>query len=329
MILITGGAGYVGSHFVRVYALENPENRAVVLDNLCRGHRDAVYQDERIKFVRADLGDRQAISEILTTYPIDSVVHFAASAYVGESQIDPFKYLRNNVVESLTFFEVLEAHGVRKLVFSSTCATYGDPEYSPMDEKHPQHPKNVYGMTKLMTEQALRSLADTAGWASVSLRYFNAAGASPDGQFGESHEPETHLIPNILKVAVGREKSLTINGNDYETPDGTCVRDYVHVDDLADAHLKALSLLKNESKAQALACNLGTANGASILEVLANCEEVTKRSIAYSFAPRRSGDPAKLVANARLAESLLGWRPAYDLKQIIETAWNWEQHRRY
>jgi UDP-glucose 4-epimerase len=329
MILVTGGAGYVGSHFVRAYAEQDATNRAVVVDNLSRGHRESLDYSKQILFEQASIGDGEKISRILKEHQIEAVVHFAAKAYVGESQDNPFQYFQNNVNESLSFFSVLEAHGVRKIVFSSTCAIYGDPVYLPLDEEHQQKPRNVYGTTKLMIEMALKSLVDSKGWSSVSLRYFNAAGANPDGKLGESHEPETHLIPNILRVAAGKTPVLLINGNDYDTRDGTCLRDYIHVDDLAVAHIKALELLRGQSDGAAHFLNLGTSTGATILEALELCKAVTGRPIASKVGPRRPGDPAALVANSLKAEALLGWRPRYGLKETIETAWNWERQRRY
>jgi len=329
MILITGGAGYVGSHFVRLYAKQPGVAPAVIVDDLTRGHAQALDYGERVIFEKARIGDLKSMEVILKRYPIEAVVHFAASAYVGESQSEPFRYFQNNVNESLNFFSCLESHGIKKIVFSSTCATYGNPLYLPLDEDHEQRPTNVYGTTKLMIELALRALSDSKGWASVSLRYFNAAGASVDGEIGESHNAETHLIPNVLKVATGEKPVVLINGNDYETRDGTCVRDYIHVDDLARAHLKALDLLQGPAEALSVACNLGTSTGATILEVIKLCEEVTGRPIATKVGPRRIGDPPSLVANSAKAARLLGWQPKYGLKETIETAWNWERERRY
>jgi len=329
MILITGGAGYVGSHFVRVYANQNKKDRAVVVDNLARGHRESLDYGDQILFEQASIADEEAIDRLLKKYPVEAVVHFAASAYVGESQAEPFHYFRNNVSASLSFFSVLEKHGVRKVVFSSSCATYGDPVYLPLDEEHQQKPTNVYGTTKLMIEMALTALAESKGWSSVSLRYFNAAGARPDGSIGESHDPETHLIPNILRAARGAAPVVLINGNDYETRDGTCVRDYVHVDDLAAAHLKALDLLRTQKESATHFFNLGTSTGVTILEMVELCKTVTGCPISAKIGPRRPGDPASLVANSSKAEAALGWRPQYSLTETIETAWNWERQRRY
>jgi UDP-glucose 4-epimerase len=329
MILVTGGAGYVGSHFVRYFSERDRETGIVVIDDLTRGHRESVAENANIFFEESQIGDSARIDRILAKYPIEAVVHFAASAYVGESQLQPFHYFQNNVAQSLRFFECLEKRKIRKVVFSSTCATYGNPLYQLIDEDHPQKPTNIYGTTKLMMEEALRSLSNSCGWSTVFLRYFNAAGASMDGSIGESHDPETHLIPNILSAAAGLEETILINGTDYETPDGTCVRDYVHVDDLARAHISALSLLEKQAQPGCTAVNLGTAVGATILEVIDLCEQVTKRSIAKKFGPRRPGDPPALVANAAKAKTLLGWQPDISLRDTIESAWKWQEKRRY
>jgi UDP-glucose-4-epimerase GalE len=329
MILVTGGAGYVGSHFVRYFSERNKEAGIVVIDDLRRGHKESLPTKTNIFFEECPIGDSDRIDRILAKYPIEAVVHFAASAYVGESQLEPFRYFQNNVMQSLSLFECLEKRKIRKLVFSSTCATYGNPLYLPIDEEHSQKPTNVYGTTKLMIEEALKSLVDSSGWSSVFLRYFNAAGASLDGSIGESHDPETHLIPNILSAAAGLEETILINGTDFETRDGTCVRDYVHVDDLARAHVNALSLLEKQAQPGVTAINLGSAIGATILEVIELCEQVTKRSIAKKFGPRRPGDPPALVANATKAKTLLGWQPDISLRDTIESAWRWQEKRTY
>lgn len=329
MILVTGGAGYVGSHFVRALLSENQEERIVVIDNLSKGHRPALPQSDRLSLVVCDIGDSEAISAVMAKHPIDVVVHFAAKADVGESQKDPFGFLQNNVNKSLSLFECMEKHAIRKIVFSSSCAVYGEPRYLPLDEKHEQRPANVYGVSKMAIEHILRSFTGSLGWSSISLRYFNAAGASEDGQCGESHDPEHHLIPNLLKTALGKLEMATIHGNDYQTKDGTCVRDYVHVIDLARAHSQSLKLLRNTQTPSDFAINLGSTQGSSVAEVVDTCESVTQRKIPRKYAPRRSGDPPALVANADLAEKLLGWKPNYDLKKIVETAWRWEQERLY
>lgn len=266
MILVTGGAGYVGSHFLRRLLATDTKYNAIVLDNLSEGHEEALRQLPNLLFVCAGTGDQEALNELFKRHPIDTVVHFAANAYVGESQEKPFKYFKNNVIDSLTLFECMEKHGVRKIVFSSTCATYGIPEYNPIDEGHQQKPVNTYGLTKLMVEQILHSLSQTSGWSYVALRYFNAAGADEDGLIGESHDPEPHLIPRILAAAAHNLPAIEIHGDDYPTKDGTCIRDYIHVFDLADAHIQALKLVQ-ENKAS-LAINLGTSIGFSVKEVI-------------------------------------------------------------
>jgi UDP-glucose 4-epimerase len=329
MILITGGAGYIGSHFAQLYARERPQQEALVVDDLSRGHKEALAGLPSIKFEQVDIGDQESLERIFLRYPIDAVVHFAASAYVGESQSDPFQYFSNNVNNSLSFFSSLEKHNIKKIVFSSTCATYGNPLYLPIDEAHPQKPVNVYGTTKLMIELALRALAESSGWSSICLRYFNAAGASADGLIGESHEPEPHLLPNILRAASGKASAVTINGADYDTIDGTCVRDYIHVEDLAWAHLKALDQLSNEGNMGARAFNLGSDTGATILEMVRICEAVTGKSISTEIGPRRPGDPPSLVANSASAKSELGWQPKFTLEETISTAWKWEKQRRF
>jgi UDP-glucose 4-epimerase len=329
MILVTGGAGYVGSHFVRVYLDKDPENRVVVIDNLSRGHRESLPDSDRMSLVVCNIADTQAVSSVFQEFPIEAVVHFAARAYVAESQGDPFGYLQNNVAQTIEFFELMERHAVRKIVFSSSCQVYGEPQYLPVDEKHQLKPTNVYGTTKLVIEESLKSLTDSLGWSSISLRYFNAAGASEDGRYGESHDPETHLIPTFLKVASGALAGATIYGSDHPTADGTCIRDYVHVSDLAEAHCQSLSLLRITDVPRSLACNLGTTNGASILDVLKMCESIAGCIIPVTMAPKRPGDPAAMVANADMARQVLNWSTRFDLRQIVETAWQWHKNPRY
>ena len=326
MILVTGGAGYVGSHFLKQH-LARQGAEVVVVDDLSNGHKEAL-PSERAHFFRCSIGDQEALESIFAQFKIDAVVHFAAFAYVGESQEEPFKYFNNNFVESLRLFEMMERHGVRKLVFSSSCATYGSPQYVPIDEQHQQKPINVYGNTKLMVEQMLQSLAQTKNWSSVALRYFNAAGAASDGSIGESHAPETHLLPLVLQTALGNPPTVSINGDDYDTQDGTCIRDYIHVNDLARAHEQALDLLR-ESDCGAECINLGSEQGASVLEVIGLCREVTGRDVAVRVGPRRIGDPPKLIADAAKARRVLGWQPRSDLRSIVETAWKWEQNRKF
>jgi UDP-glucose-4-epimerase GalE len=328
MILVTGGAGYIGSHFVYRAISRDTTAKIVVIDDLSEGHEKALSEFERVTLIKGDIGDAELLDEIFKKYDIEAVVHFAAHAYVGESHSQPFKYFKNNVTKSLTMFEAMERHHVRKVVFSSSCATYGEPVYSPIDEKHPQKPINTYGMTKLMVEQILGRLAETSGWSYACLRYFNAAGAEPAAHIGESHNPETHLLPRVLKAATGELESIEILGTDYPTRDGTCIRDYIHVNDLADGHIDALSLLKKE-KSVAECINLGTTNGNSVLEIITKCEQISGRRVSVKKSPRRPGDPPELVANAVKAREVLNWQTKCTIDDIIESAWNWEQKKRY
>lgn len=327
MILVTGGAGYVGSHFIRRYLTFNPGSSIVLVDDLCEGHQEAFGDLSNLVFERENVGNYLGMKGLFSKYEIDAVVHFAASAYVGESQENPNKYFRNNVINTLNLFAAMEEANVGKIVFSSTCATYGNPQYLPIDEKHPQNPINIYGLTKLIVEKALAGYASACDWTYVALRYFNASGADDSGLIGESHDPETHLIPLALKAALGQSEFVEIYGNDYDTPDGTAIRDYIHVTDLADGHLKALDLLKSQEGGEVI--NLGTTYGASVQEVINVCEEVTGSRIPQRVVPRRPGDPPRLVANADKAALRLNWKPKYDLKRIVETSWHWEQHRRF
>ena len=322
MILVTGGAGYIGSHTVR--RLLDDGRQVVAADNLIYGHRQAV--DARAVFVHADLADKYSLQRLFATYPIEAVVHFAAFAYVGESMAEPEKYYLNNVAGSLNLLAAMRAAGVGKIVFSSSCATFGEPAYLPIDESHPQNPLNPYGRSKLAVEKILADYHRAYGLKYIALRYFNAAGAAADGNLGESHRPETHLIPLVLQALAGRDKSIKIFGNDYDTQDGTCVRDYVHVEDLAEAH--RLALEKTDVFCGCL--NLGTGVGASVKEIIAAAEEVTGRLCPTEYAPRRPGDPARLTADNKKAAQVLGWRPRHtDIREIIRTAWNWETNRKY
>lgn len=322
MILVTGGAGYIGSHYVQ-YAKERGEE-LIVLDNLVFGHERAV--PEGVSLVQGDMGDRSLLDSLFQNNPIDSVVHFAAYAYVGESVTDPAKYYRNNTVSTLNLLDAMRAHEVRNLVFSSTCATYGNPQYVPMDEKHPQAPINPYGESKFFVEHFLRAYSHAYGLKYVALRYFNASGADPEGRIGESHDPETHLIPLILQTAQGKRDSIKIFGTDYDTPDGTCIRDYIHILDLAQAH--ALALKRLLTGGESAIYNLGTEQGRSVREVIATCERVSGKLVNVVECPRREGDPARLVASAAKAKRELGWKPAFEnLEEIITTAWRWESNR--
>jgi len=325
-ILVTGAAGYIGSHFVKRFIGSRQGAKVVAIDNLTVGHKESLPAHDRIEFLQGDVGDFTLMQSVFKKHKIDAVVHFAANAYVGESQEIPFKYFDNNVIGTINLFKAMSEAGINKVVFSSSCATYGNPNYCPIDEDHEQRPVSVYGTTKYMIEKAIQALA-TTGWSYVSLRYFNAAGADDSGEIGESHDPETHIIPLALQTALGNREVLSVYGDDYETPDGTCVRDYVHVNDLADAHLQALDKLATGQ--QQLAVNLGSATGASVKEVIEMAKQVTGREIKVKYSPRRAGDAVALYADHKRATELLGWKPQYDLKRIIETAWNWESNRKY
>jgi len=316
-VLVVGGAGYIGSHMVKL--LGQLGCVVTTLDDLSSGHRDAVLCGD---FVQGNFGDR-AVLEAVLSRGFDAVMHFASFIQVGESVQHPDKYYRNNVTYTLGLLDAMRAHGVNKFIFSSTAATFGEPQYTPMDEQHPQQPINPYGRTKLMVEQALADYDRAYGFKSVCLRYFNAAGADPEGQLGERHDPETHLIPLVLQAASGRRPSISVFGRDYGTPDGTCIRDYIHIQDLCSAHWLALQSLMNGADSQAY--NLGNGNGFSVQEVIDTAEKVTGRTISIVNGPRRDGDPARLVADSRLAREKLGWQPQYaDLATIIEHAWKWE-----
>lgn len=324
MILVTGGAGYIGSHFV-LYCKEHGE-QPVVLDNLVYGHKEAVPAG--VPLIVGDMGDQQLLDDIFTRYPIDAVVHFAAYAYVGESVTDPAKYYLNNTVAALAVLEAMRRHGVTNFIFSSTCATYGNPVYVPMDENHPQSPINPYGQSKYFVEQILRAYSLAYNFKFTALRYFNAAGGDPEGRIGESHDPETHLIPIALQVAQGKRSHISVFGTDYDTPDGTCIRDYIHILDLAQAHQLALERLRAGGESEIF--NLGSEQGYSVNEVLEICEKVSGRPIKRVNEPRRAGDPPRLVASAGKARSVLGWAPTFQsLGAIIETAWKWEEKRHY
>ncbi len=318
-ILVTGGAGYIGGHACK--ALSEAGFTPVVFDNLVYGHRKAVQWGP---LVVGDLLDSPAIAQVLQEYQPLAVMHFAAYAYVGESVSDPEKYYRNNVVGSLNLFEATRTAGIDKIIFSSTCATYGLPIAGLITESHPQNPINPYGRSKLMVEQILRDFDPAYQLRSICLRYFNAAGADIAGDIGESHDPETHLIPLVLDAAAGIKPSINVYGNDYDTPDGSCIRDYVHVSDLADAHVLALQALLNGAKSNAY--NLGNGRGYSVNEVVAAAKSVTGKAIPVSYGARRAGDPASLVGDATLIKAALGWTPKYsELADIIASAWRWHQ----
>ncbi|MEN9228583.1 MAG: UDP-glucose 4-epimerase GalE [Gloeomargarita sp. HHBFW_bins_205] len=320
-VLVTGGAGYIGSHTCK--ALAQAGYQPVVLDNFSTGHPWAVRWGP---WVRADLADRDKLLEVLHQYDIQAVMHFAANAYVGESMAQPAKYYRNNLVHTLNLLEAMVAVGVRTIVFSSTCATYGIPQWLPLTEDHPQQPVNPYGETKRAIEQALHWFSQAYGLRYAALRYFNAAGADPEGELGECHDPETHLIPRLLLSLLGGEP-VTIFGTDYPTPDGTPVRDYIHVTDLAAAHVQALDYIQTHDTN--LILNLGTGRGYSVRQVIETVEQVTGQKLAMQAGPRRPGDPPILVADVTRAQRVLGWQPRYsDLPTIIATAWRWHQQHR-
>lgn len=327
MILVTGAAGYIGSHFVRGYLSASPHHQLLAVDDLSTGHREALPDDRRLVFQKLDIGDLEAMKGLLKRHSISAVVHFAGSIFVGESEKAPFKYFENNVVKTLRLLEAMSLAGVSKIVFSSSCAVYGNPEFLPLTEEHRFLPVSIYGQTKLQAEEFLRSLHRTKGLSFLSLRYFNAAGADDSLEIGESHEPETHLIPNVLRAMNGRLDCLEVYGDDYETRDGTCVRDYVHVNDLAAAHMAALELLEREHCGSGI--NLGTGHGASVREIIELCRQISGRDLKMKVFPRREGDVATLVADYEKASALLGWRPRYELRRIIETAWLWELNRRF
>jgi len=317
-LLVVGGAGYIGSHMVKHLLRRGCD--VVTFDNLSTGHRDAVLGGE---FVLGDLADRDALDALFTQYQFDAVFHFASFIQVGESVKEPAKYYANNVVNTLKLLDAMVAHGVGRFVFSSTAAVYGEPTYTPIDEAHPKQPINPYGKTKWMVEQILEDYDRAYGLRSIALRYFNAAGADPEGQLGERHDPETHLIPLVLQAASGRRSNISVFGRDYDTPDGTCIRDYIHVADLADAHWLALDKLMQG--AGSAAYNLGNGNGFSVQQVIDTAARVTGRAILVVDAPRREGDPARLVAESAAARKGLGWQPVRDdLATIIEDAWKWE-----
>lgn len=317
-ILVTGGAGYIGS--VMVELLREKGEQVVVLDNLFRGHRAAVA--DSVPFYQGSTGDRALVGRICTEHNIEACIHFAALAYVGESVSEPKLYFENNVEQGIALLDALLGAGVRRFVFSSTCATYGEPQYVPIDEQHPQSPTSPYGWTKLMLEKILTAYDDAYGLKYVALRYFNAAGAIP--QRGENHSPETHLIPNVLYTAMDKLSHVSVFGHDYPTPDGTAIRDYIHVADLGTAHLLALEHLRQDNSSELI--NLGTGHGYSVMEVIETARRVTGCPIAVQMEPRRAGDPSRLVANAEKARTVLGWQPRYDkLETIIHTAWEWHQ----
>ena len=324
-VLICGGAGYIGSHTNK--ELNRRGYETAVLDNLIYGHREAVKWG---RFVQGDLANEKDIEAAFDAAdtPVEAVVHFAAFAYVGESVTDPEKYYFNNVANTLNLLRVMRRRGCDKIIFSSTCATYGEPEKVPITEDMPQNPINPYGATKLTVERIFKDYAAAYSLKFAVLRYFNAAGADPDGEIGESHDPETHIIPLVLDAASGRRADIKVFGTDYNTPDGSCVRDYIHVTDLADAHVRALEHLKGGG--ENLFLNLGNERGTSVLELIDSVKRVTGRDFAVTPAPRRPGDPAILIGSREKARRILGWEPRYaDIDTIVKTAWNWYCNMEY
>ena len=317
-VLVVGGAGYIGSHMVWLLGQKGVD--VVTLDNLSSGHRDAVLHGQ---FVHGDIANQLILDKVFCEHKFDAVMHFASFIQVGESMQDPAKYYQNNVVNTLNLLNAMLTHGVDKFIFSSTAAIFGEPEYSPIDEAHPKRPINPYGWSKLMVEQILADYDSAYGLKSVCLRYFNAAGAHPDGLLGERHDPETHLIPLVLQAASGRRPNITVFGRDYDTPDGSCIRDYIHILDLAEAHWLALQYLQSGKESSAF--NLGNGNGYSVESVIQAARRVTGKTIPVQEGQRRLGDPARLVANAGKIKQELGWQPAYsELDAIVEHAWQWE-----
>jgi UDP-glucose 4-epimerase len=317
-ILVTGGAGYIGS--VAVADLRAKGEDVVVIDNLAYGHKQAV--DSSIPFYEGNIGNKSLVKQILDEHNIEACMHFSAFAYVGESVEKPNKYWENNVVQTINLLDVLIENNVKKFVFSSTCATFGEPQYVPIDEKHPQSPTNPYGWTKFVVERILETYNTAYNLKFVALRYFNACGATEN--LGEHHAPETHLIPLVLFAAQGKIPHVSIFGDDYATPDGTAVRDYIHISDLSAAHLLALEHLRSGKASEFI--NLGNGQGFSVKEVVETARRVTGKNIEAKIAPRRAGDPSKLVADAKKAREVLGWNPQFpDIESIIESAWKWHE----
>ncbi len=321
-VLITGGAGYIGSHTNRYFNEKGIET--VVIDNLSDGHKEAVTSG---KLVEGDFGDKVLINNLLSSGDFDAIIHFAAFADVADSVANPAKYYENNVSKMITLLDAAVLNNVKYFVFSSSAATFGEPKYFPIDEKHEQQPINPYGLTKLIGEKILEDYDHAYDIKFCALRYFNAAGSSKDGIIGETHNPEHHIIPLILQAAIGEASELKVFGNDYPTPDGSCLRDYIHVDDLADAHYRGLMHIMEHDVSEAF--NLGSNNGFTVLEIIKECEKVTGKKIEYKIMGRRPGDPAILVASNEKAKKILGWEPQNDITAIIRDAWKWQTNKRY
>jgi UDP-glucose 4-epimerase len=319
-ILVVGGAGYIGSHMVKLLSLSGID--VITLDNLSRGYKDAVKYGE---LVEGDLGDINVLDQLFNKHTIDAVMHFAAFIEVGESVIKPAMYYHNNVVNTQVMLDAMVSHEIEHFIFSSTAAIFGEPDYTPIDEAHKKEPINPYGRSKLFVEQLLGDYDRAYGLKSTCMRYFNAAGADPEGELGERHNPESHLVPLVLQAASGRRQDIKIFGKDYPTDDGTCVRDYVHINDLCDAHSLALQQMQKTGKSAAY--NLGNGNGFSVQQVIDISKQITGKDFTVIEDEKREGDPAVLVADSTNARTELGWTPKYDkLETIIETAWNWEQN---
>jgi UDP-glucose 4-epimerase len=316
-ILVTGGAGYIGSVMVDLLLAQN--ETVIVLDDLCRGHREAL--DDQVVFYQGETGNRELVKQICGEHEIEACIHFAALTYVGESVANPKLYFEKNAAHGIALLDVLFSAGVRKVVFSSTAAVYGEPLRAPIDEEHPQRPTNPYGWTKLIIEEILRTYDSAYGLKFVALRYFNASGAT--GRLGEDHDPESHLIPNVLRAALGKTDNVTVFGQNYPTPDGTAIRDYIHVSDLCAAHLLALKHLRADGASESI--NLGNGEGYSVLEVIDAARRITGREIKVQFDEPRAGDPSRLVADSAKARAVLGWTPVHKLDSIIESAWQWHQ----
>lgn len=318
-VLVIGGAGYIGSHMVKM--LLSSGHQVMTLDNLSSGHRDAVLGGE---FVQGDIADTACLDGVFTTFKPDAVMHFASFIQVGESVRKPDIYYRNNVTNTLNLLDAMLKYDVKKFIFSSTAAVFGEPDYVPIDEAHPNRPLNPYGRSKWMIEQVLADYDKAFDFRSVCLRYFNAAGADPEGQLGERHDPETHLIPLILQAASGRRENIHVFGRDYDTPDGTCIRDYIHIVDLCSAHLAALEYLCQDGQSDRF--NLGNGAGFSVQQVIDAVQQVSGRKVTVINGPRREGDPARLVADSKRARLTLNWEPKFtDLETIVAHAWHWEQ----
>lgn len=320
-VLVTGGAGYIGSHTVK--QLKERNLASVAYDNLAQGHRSLVLADD---FVQGDLSQKGLLKEVIEEHRIDAVMHFAAHCRVGESVSKPEKYYENNLVNGLNLLETMVEEGVKYLIFSSSAAIYGEPEEIPIPENHGKSPESPYGRTKWLFEQLLPDYGKAHGLKAASLRYFNAAGSDPEGEIGEMHDPETHLIPIVLEVAAGEREEIEIFGTDYDTADGTCIRDYIHVNDLASAHIKALEKLTQKDPGTIESYNLGTGNGYSVRQVIEKCREVTGREIPATEGERRAGDPPVLIADPSRAKEELDWEPkTSSLENIVETAWRWKR----